>query len=322
MTDRGSTPAPRPAGVMTVLGEQSPEALGVTDAHNHVWIDQVTGTAEAMPRLDEQQPILQELVDYRLAGGGAIADCQPGGAGRNGLRLEELARLSGIHLVACTGFHLPKYYPQGYGLFQANADEAHALFVSELQQGLTETRAQPRPVRAGFIKIACHATLAATPQALLEGALRASLETGALIVAHTENGSAAETFAQYFLDGGLPPHRLVLCHMDKRPDLGLHEALAQAGMSLEYDTFFRPKYQPEQNLWPLLERMVSDGWARQVVLAADMGGPSMWSRLGGGPGLTALLTQVQPRLRQSGMDEATVRALLGGNMAHRLARPL
>ena len=322
MTDRGLTSPPRPPAVVTVLGEQPPEALGVTDAHNHVWIDQVRGTAEVVPHLDEKQPILQELIDYRLAGGGAIADCQPGGAGRNGLRLEELAQQSGIHLIACTGFHLPTYYPEDYALFQASADRAHALFVSELQHGLTETLARPRPVRAGFIKIACHATLATTPQALLEGALRASLETGALIVAHTENGSAAEAFAQYFLEGRLPPHRLVLCHIDKRPDLGLHEALAQVGVGLEYDTFFRPKYEPEQNVWPLLERMVSDGWAGQVVLAADMGGPSMWSRLGNGPGLTALLTQVEPRLRQSGMDETTVRTLMGGNMAHRLARPL
>ena len=308
--------------VMTVLGAQPPEALGITDAHNHVWIDQVADTVETVPHLDDPQAILQELLDYRQTGGSSIVDCQPGGAGRNGLRLRELALQSGVHLVACTGFHLPKYHPRGYGLFQAGADQACALFTSELQEGLTETLSHSSRVRAGFIKIACHATLAATPQALLEGALRASLETGALILAHTEKGSAAEAFAQYFLDGGLPPHRLVLCHIDKRPDLGLHEALAQAGIGLEYDTFFRPKYEPERNVWPLLERMVSDGWAGQVVLAADMGGPSMWSRLGNGPGLTALLTQVEPRLRQSGMDETTVRTLMGGNMAHRLARPL
>jgi 5-phospho-D-xylono-1,4-lactonase len=307
---------------MTVLGEQPPEALGITDAHNHVWIDGVTGATEVLPRLDEQPSILQELLDYHLAGGGAIVDCQPGGAGRNGLRLEDLARQSGVHLVACTGFHLPKYYPQGYGLFRASADAAQALFVSELQHGLSETLARPRPVRAGFIKIACRATLATTPPALLEGALRASLETGALIMAHTERGSAAEAFGQYFLDGGLAPRRLVLCHMDKRPDLGLHETLAQAGIGLEYDTFYRAKYQPDQNLWPLLERMVSDGWAGQVVLATDLGEPSFWSRLGGGPGLTAFLTQIKVRLDRIGIDEMTVQALLGGNMAHRLARPL
>jgi predicted metal-dependent phosphotriesterase family hydrolase len=316
------TPAPAPSLVMTVLGAQPPQALGITDAHNHVWIDQVMDTAEVVPHLDDPQAILQELLDYRGAGGGSIVDCQPGGAGRNGLRLQELARESGLHLVACTGFHLPKYYPQGYGLFQASADQARALFVSELQNGLTETLSRPHPVRAGFIKIACHATLAATPPALLEGALRASLETGALIVAHTEKGSAAEAFVRYFLDGGLAPQCLVLCHMDKRPDLGLHEALALAGIGLEYDTFYRPKYQPDRNVWPLLERMVADGCAGQVVLATDMGEPGLWSRLGNGPGLTAFLTQIKERLHAIGMDGAAVEALLGGNMALRLARPL
>jgi phosphotriesterase-related protein len=320
--DELQKPAALPSRVMTVLGVQLPQALGITDAHNHVWIDRVPDTAEVVPHLDDEPAILQELIDYRQVGGGSIVDCQPGGAGRNGLRLEELAQQSGVHLVACTGFHLPKYYHQGYSLFHASADQARALFVSELQNGLTETLAQSQPVRAGFIKIACHATLAATPPALLEGALCASLETGALIVAHTEKGSGVETFVRFFLDRGLAPGRLVLCHMDKRPDLGLHGELAQAGVSLEYDTFFRPKYQPETNLWPLLERMVSEGWASQVVLATDMGDPAMWARLGSGPGLPAFLTQIKARLLATGVDGATVRALMGGNMTRRLARPL
>ncbi len=311
-----------PSLVMTVLGAQPPEALGITDAHNHVWIDQVADTPEAVPYLDDPRAILQELLDYRQAGGSSIVDCQPGGAGRDGLRLQELALQSGVRLVACTGFHMPKYYPRGYGLFQASADQAHALFVSELQEGLTETLSHSGRVRAGFIKIACHATLATTPSALLEGALRASVETGALIVAHTEKGGEAEAFVRYFLDGGLAPQRLVLCHMDKRPDLGLHTALAQEGIGLEYDTFYRARYQPGRNVWPLLERMVTDGWAGQVVLATDMGEPGMWSRLGNGPGLTAFVTQIRARLQATGMDGATVGALLGGNMARRLACPL
>ena len=91
---------------------------------------------------------------------------------------------------------------------------------------------------------------------------------------------------------------------------------------VEYDTFYRAKYQQDQNLWPLLGRMVSGGWAGLVALATDMGDPRLWSRLGAGPGLTAFLTQIKSRLHRIGMDETTVRALLGGNMALRLAHPL
>ena len=38
--------------VMTVLGERLPEELGITDAHNHVWIERVPGTPDDLPRLD------------------------------------------------------------------------------------------------------------------------------------------------------------------------------------------------------------------------------------------------------------------------------
>ena len=116
-------------------------------------------------------------------------------------------------------------------------------------------------MRAGFIKIALEAEWDQCPQNCIEAAAAAALQTHALMEIHTEKGALAERACTYFLSAGLSPHQLVFCHMDKRPDLGLHKALADTGVALEYDTFFRPKYDPAGNLWPLLERMVADGYA-------------------------------------------------------------
>lgn len=305
--------------VVTVLGERLPDELGIVDAHNHVWIEPVPGTFPELPHLTRQEAIVQELVDYRQAGGGAIVDCQPGGCGRNGLKLAELARLSGVQIVACTGFHLPKYYPPGYWLFQAGATQAADLFISEIQDGLLETRTVGEPVRAGFIKIACQASLTLTPPPLLEASVAASLQTGSAVEVHTEKGQAALDILSHFSSQGLDPRRLVLCHMDKHPDFGLHRELAQAGVTLEYDTFYRPKYDPENNLWPLLERMAAGGLAVQVALATDMAESEMWARLGGGPGLVSLPAQIGPRLRSLGIGEPEIAGMLGGNITRCLA---
>ena len=62
----------------------------------------------------------------------------------------------------------------------------------------------------------------------------------------------------------------MLCHIDKRPDVGLHRDLAAAGVLLEYDTFFRPKYDPERNVWPLVERMLADGYAASIAIGTDL----------------------------------------------------
>ena len=304
--------------MMTVLGPVPAQALGIADAHNHLWIDPTPGTRPDLPRLVDRPAILAELKEYRQAGGGAQMDCQPGGSGRDGRVLQELSRQSGVHIIACTGFHLEKYYPPDFWLFEAGAEQAQAFFVSEILYSLQETRELAEPVRAGFIKIACPAQLEDLPEDLLVAAASAAVETGTAMEIHTERGSAAEEILAFFSDCGVPPDRLVICHMDKRPDFGLHRALVQAGVTLEYDTFYRPKYRPEANLWPLLRRMVEAGLGGQVALATDMAESDLWAYRGG-PGLAGLLAQIRPRLESQGIDPTTIQGLLGGNIARCLA---
>jgi predicted metal-dependent phosphotriesterase family hydrolase len=388
--------APAPVRrVMTVLGPLEPERLGVTDAHNHVWIDLVPGGALNAPVLDREEPIRSELSAYRQAGGGAILDCQPGGCGRDGRRLLALARASGVHLVACTGLHRRRYYPADYDLWALSAEAVAERFSAELNLGLLETRVETQnlaslpedidsvvkltspplegagskrnleflmarsasknskplvfspfpagrgaggwakpdsptgsdpvsaPVRAGFVKVACEARLADTPQAALEGAAAAAAASGAALMVHTEKGAAAEEILPFFAARGVGAERLVLCHIDKRPDFGLHRELAQAGVLLEYDTFYRPQYDPEANLWPLIERMAVAGLDHRLALATDMAEAALWRALGGSaaPGLAGLLTIIRPRLISIGLEPVAVARMLGGNIAARISKP-
>jgi phosphotriesterase-related protein len=316
-----SSSHPTVGPLMTVTGPIRPAKAGVTDAHNHVWIAPMAGTGPGLPQLFDKPNIMAELSDYREAGGGTLIDCQPGGCGRDGRVLLELSRASGVHLVACTGFHLRKYYPPDYWLWQASVSEAQAYFVREIREGLAETRKIDQPVRAGCIKVACEVSVTQSPAALLEAAAMASLETGLAIEVHTEKGAEAEKIVAWFTRYDLRPERLILCHLDKRPDLDLHRHLAQQGVMLVYDTFYRPKYQPDKNVWPLLERMVADGLERQIAIATDMAEASMWSRLGGGPGLVGLITKIIPRLQNIGFEQSTIERLVGQNIANRLAQP-
>lgn len=310
--------------VMTVTGPVEPDSLGLTDAHTHTWIEPVPGTQPGLPILNDQINITAELIEFRESGGGCLVDCQPGGCGRNGRILRNLSQASGVHIVACTGFHLRQYYPPDYWLYQptVSVDEAKAYFVEEITTGLRETQHLAQPVRAGFIKIACEADIQDTPGHLIEAAALAAVEAGATIEVHTEKGADAEKIAQRFERHGLSLNRLVLCHVDKRPYVGLHQELAQAGVTLEYDTFYRTKYEPEQNVWPLLQKMVAAGLERQVVIATDMAEAAMWSRLGGQPGQTAFTGQILPRLQTLGFKEKTIQHLMGGSIARLLAFPI
>jgi len=307
------------AKLITVTGPIDPAQAGITDAHNHVWIAPVADAASIGPVLDDEHAIASELIAYREAGGSTIIDCQPGDCGRDGRVLKRLAQTSDVNIVACTGFHLRRYYPKDHPFFDLPAEAACQHFVSEITKQLSETD-ETNPVRAGFIKIACEDSLDKSPLNLIEGAIAASRETGAAIEVHTEKGADAEHIAQTMADFGLPLTRLVLCHVDKRPDLAFHREMAEQGIMLEYDTFYRAKYAPGTNVWPLLTRMIEAGHASQVAIATDMAEAAMWSNLGKGPGLTAFITQLVPRLRTIGCDDTTVNQLVGTNIVGRLAR--
>lgn len=317
MTDSPVPSAPRL--VDTIQGPVEYERLGITDAHNHMWIDPVPGSDPAAPVLNQFELILQELIEYRENGGGALLDCQPVGCGRNGNQLLALSRASGVHIVACTGFHRKKYYSPDFWIWKADAHTICETLCSELELGLYETRESSSPCKAGFIKIAIEATWAECPHAALEGAAAAASKSGALMEIHTEKGALAEKTCIYFIDQGLSPHQLVLCHMDKRPDFGLQKELARLGVLLEYDTFYRPKYKPVANLWPLLERMVDAGLSDRIALATDMAESELYHFIGGGAGLGSLPGEILNQLQERGIPEADRNNMLGGNIARRLA---
>jgi phosphotriesterase-related protein len=302
------------SGLVTVQEILPPEQAGLIDAHNHLWIKPPPGVQD-VPALDNPSVIKQELTSYRIAGGRTILDCQPYGCGRDGKQLHQLSDRTGVNIIACTGYHLEKYYPDDFWLFKASAAEANNLFTSELQEGIKEAPF----VRAGFIKVSFEDTVENSPARLLEAATQTVKKVGCAIAAHTQAGKDAEKIIRKLITLGVKPNKIILFHIDKRPDLGLHQALAQEGVLLEYDSFFRPKYHPEENVWPLLEKMINAGYQNRIALGLDFADPAQWESYGGGPGLAALPNILLPRLIELGLPSDTISLITGNNIAERLA---
>jgi 5-phospho-D-xylono-1,4-lactonase len=228
--------------------------------------------------------VARELDAFRAAGGGAIIDCQPGiDCGRDGRVLAKLIRTFQVFAswrqpAFIVAFTTRQIQP----LFQYDRHQAADYFHHEIRAGLVETRDTRHRVYPGFIKIAAEASLGDSPLALFEAAAAVSRESGYAIEMHTERGAAVEDFLAFFGGQAYFATRLVFCHVDKRPDFGLHRELARAGVMLEYDTFYRPKYRPDETVWPLLREMAAAGLAGQVALATDMAEPALWARSAAG----------------------------------------
>lgn len=300
----------------TVTGKIPVETVTMADAHAHGWIKPPPNVMdEDAPILDDYDTIVNELQEFRNAGGTMLVDCQPGGCGRDARMLANLSEVTGLHITATTGFHLRRYYALESWLWTADEQQAAAYFIEELTAGISESS---RTVRATTIKIGFDGMADGQIRTLMQAAAEAARQTGATILVHTDRGKEAETLIPFFDENGIPPTRLYLCHMDKRPDTGLHRELSQAGALLGYDTFLRPQYAPEENVWPLLKTMIDEGFGSSIAIGLDMAHPRMWAHQGGEWGMLALPERIIPRLRDEGVDEPTILNLTGQNVARRL----
>jgi phosphotriesterase-related protein len=306
-----------PPPIRTVLGPRTLPAGGIVDAHAHLWISRVPGGAADAPVLDDEAAIRAELGAFARAGGSAVIDCQPGGCGRDVSVLARLARDTGVAVVAATGFHLRRYYPDGASPWDRSADELTDHFLTELRVGANGGRG-PGGIRAGIVKAAHPGTLGADVRRMFTAAAAAAAAAGVVLVIHTERGAGVEALAEFLLGLDLSSEDVMLCHVDKRPDLALHRELAQAGFLLEYDTFLRPKYEPERNVWPLVDAMLAEGHGASVACALDLADRALW-RFGGDPvGMDGLPTVVAGGLRARGASDEQVAQLTGGNVVARL----
>ena len=91
--------------VRTVLGDISPDEMGLTYSHEHVVIEESFPTiANKDFILNDAVKISEELKEFYANGGRTLVDTMPANCGRNVLKLAEVSRLSRVQYY-CTYRH-------------------------------------------------------------------------------------------------------------------------------------------------------------------------------------------------------------------------
>lgn len=312
--------------VRTVLGDIDSSVLGRTNAHEHLFIrDGLILTLEPDFRLDSEANAVSEVADFRSPGGQAIIDASPLGIGRNPEGLVNVSRATGVHVIAVTGFHKPRYYLDSHWRNRLPVEQIAQLFVEEINGGMDAYGFEApfrktTAARAGVIKAASdYQSFKPAVRIGFEAAALAHVETGAPILTHTEMGTMAYQQIEFLLKHGVSPAHVVLSHMDRNPDWMLHRDLAQTGAFLEYDGPGRIKYLPENAVMDLISKMFELHLGSQVLLGGDTARRSYWKAHGGSTGIAYILEQFIPRLHKEGFLAQQIDALLVANPARAFA---
>lgn len=296
--------------VMTIRGPISADQLGVTDYHEHLYVEPPEWLHQKDPdfALNSVENSAAELQSFAAAGGRTLVEMTAVDFGRNVAKIVAVAdQVPGVNVIMTAGYNRP-YYMGRWAHAVAEADMIRDT-VRDLTRGIDGTN-----VKAGIIKCGTeYNNFNEIGRKLVRVAAAAHRETGCPVITHTTAGTMGWEQANYLIDQGVPPHRIALSHMDRNPDIGEHLRIARLGVYVGYDSFGKAKYGPDSRRIALLREMIDKGCGRRLLIGNDLGRPSYWRSYGGGPGLDYVLTTFRERLRAEGFTEAELHMLLVDN---------
>jgi len=136
---------------------------------------------------------------------------------------------------------------------------------------------------------------------------------------HLEHGSAAFEVLDILHGHDVDASAVVLAHIDRNPDPGLHAELASLGAYLGYDGPARSQRWPDSVVLDALVQAAARGASERIVLGSDVARRTRYLAYGGMPGLAYLGQRFVPRLIEVG-GVALADAVLRDNPQRLLAR--
>lgn len=296
--------------VRTVLGDVDSREMGYTMPHEHIFTHpQGHGSKNEVDHLlNDFDKGVQMLTEFREIGGGTIVEATPKTWGRDAAGMVEASRLSGIHVIACTGYICQEHGMEA-DITSRGVDGIAAEMIRDIDEGMDGTSA-----RAGWIKVGtAYMHVTAGEDMVIRAAVAASQATGAPISTHTTNGTMGIEQLEIAAEEGMDLTRMTIAHVDRNPDLWYHRKMLATGASLIYDGPGKAKYYPDSMRIDLLRQLVADGFEDQLMLCNDMGRRSHHTVYGFGPGWQWIKERFIPRLREEGFTEEQITKFMVDN---------
>lgn len=316
--------------IQTVLGPVKEEELGVCLPHEHIWCDQnygprmnLMGTTRdpaGFMKLDNFDRVASELKAYKAAGGGALVEVTCDGWGRD---LDTLARLSEaaeVHIVSTSGYYIEPHIP--YFVDEWSVERVADHITDEIEKGVGQSGR-----RCGLFKSAIHrARVEAIELKVLKAVAIAQKRTGAAITTHTTGsrrmevpGGTVGVHQLEILKGeGVDPSRLIVGHVDERPDIDVLSSLADEGCFIQFDVIGKEHYVLDQTRAELVHALIERGYVNHLMLSHDRN-RDYEMRYGGSTGYCHIFETFLPRLRQLGVSDEQINTMMVLNPARALS---
>lgn len=259
---------------------------------------------------------LVELRSALSAGVSTVVELSIPGIGREPAALRALAEVSGAHVVMGCGEYVE--FAHSPYIAHCSAETIRDVLLSELIDGVG-----PERIRPGVIgEIGTSNTPTEAEIKVLTGAAMAQRETGVALNIHRSifpDPMGAMAAIDHVLSLDVDPAKVVVSHVDERPEPEFALGAASRGVFVELDTFGMeqwatsarrgeeyPRRAFDHDRLDLLACLLEAGHLDQVLLSHDLCMKPQFSSYGGW-GLAHLSLNIEPRLLARGVskDEIT-----------------
>lgn len=265
-----------------------------------------------------------EVARFKRAGGGTIVDLSLDAIGRDVEGLAEISRATGVHVIAGCGYYVHTAHPPE--LAAMTASDVADVIVRDLTEGVAQTG-----IKAGVIgEIGTWDPIHPEEEKVLLGVAAAHRRTGAPIIVHTHLFAKQGLRVLDILErAGVPCDRVAIGHLDSLFDLDYHRAIADRGAYLEYDFFGAeggnddwrerergtrviPQIPCDMERMAAVATLVDAGYGDRILASHDVCTKTSLAAYGG-YGYAHILETAVPFMRDLGIADAALRALVESN---------
>lgn len=302
------------ATVQTVQGPLESSRLGLTLMHEHLYADFPAAIGGKDP-LDNEPIVIEELGRLVRAGGQTVVELTVPDAKRDPVALRRIAEATGLHVIMGCGWYVEDAYPNEVDRTPTRALAANLIAEIEIGVG-------PERIRPGIIgEIGSRReTVSGVEERVFRAAARAAVATGLVVSTHSI-GRAGIEHLKILSEEGLDPSRVIIGHSDYRLDPEYNRTIVEAGATVEFDWIGDNRATPEwdERLCDIIVGLVGAGFGQQILISTDVSRMSDLAILGG-KSYGYLLETFVPRLRDRGLDDHDLEAILVHN-PRRLLEP-
>ena len=283
--------------------------------HEHVFVDLRTpdqpGYAQA-EAADVVRLMAPEIEKIKALGITALVECSPPGVGRRADFDLAVSEATGFPIVVPTGNYREPWIPEWVNT--ATDAELESFMLRELTERFDEA-----DYKAGWIKLSAGDDgITPLEERILRAAARAAARTNAVIGSHTIKGRVVLDQLAIIEQEGYTAERFISIHSQAEKDFGVTRAIVDAGVWIEYDN---AGWVPDEEYLAPVMRALEAGYAERILLSHDRGWYDPAKPGGGEPKpYTHLSETILPKLRASGVDEATIVRLTHHNPFNAFAR--